>query len=162
MEFFWLGRIPCRTVHLVGLVVGVAVWEKRTIYTIDDGTGIVDCAYTHAQAVLPSPVKPKAKESHASKDKSKGNKPSFADYLPSSRAGPGPSTTASKRAVAEPPPPPKPVARVGQSVHVVGRVVSRHDTRLLVVDEICERTRLALGTHTTDDVLFYSSMHFVQ
>ncbi|KAJ8455490.1 hypothetical protein ONZ51_g12437 [Trametes cubensis] len=140
MEFFWLGRIPCRTVHLVGLVVGVAVWDKRTIYTVDDGTGVVDCAYTHARAALPSPMKPKAKESHASKDKPRGNKPSFADYLPSSRAGPSTSATASKRAVTEPPPPPKPVARVGQSVHVVGRVVSRHDTRLLVVDEISRCT----------------------
>ncbi|KAI0325935.1 hypothetical protein GY45DRAFT_1286387 [Cubamyces sp. BRFM 1775] len=136
MEFFWLGRFPCRTVHLVGLVVGVAVWEKRTVYTVDDGTGVVDCAYAHAQATPPSPVKPKGKEAQTNKGKSRVNAPSFADYLPSTRAGHSTSTTATKRTIAEPPPPPKPLARVGQSVHIIGRVVSRHDTRILLVDEI--------------------------
>ena len=32
-DFFWLGRVPCRSVKLVGLVVGVVVYEKRIVYT---------------------------------------------------------------------------------------------------------------------------------
>ena len=32
-DFFWLGRVPCRSVKLVGMVVGVIVYEKRIIYT---------------------------------------------------------------------------------------------------------------------------------
>lgn len=31
-EFFWLGRIPCRSVKLVGLLVGVQAYEQRVIY----------------------------------------------------------------------------------------------------------------------------------
>ena len=138
MEYFWLGRIPCRTVRLVGLLVGVAVWEKRTVYTIDDGTAVLDCALAHAQVVPPSPVKPKVKATvPIPSATSKKAKPSFSDYLLSARkVAPGASSSAPGRA--EPPPPPKPIARVGQSVQVVGRVVSKHDTRILLVDEICE------------------------
>ncbi|RPD61333.1 hypothetical protein L227DRAFT_600284 [Lentinus tigrinus ALCF2SS1-6] len=150
MEYFWLGRIPCRTVRLVGLVVGVQVWEKRTVYTLDDGTAVLDCAIAHAQVRPPSPVKPKspAKLAPSSKIGTKGMKPSFADYLPSARRVPlsssmasssiasSSSTTSSRRTLPEPPPPPKPVVRVGQSARVVGRVVIRHDTRILLIDEI--------------------------
>ena len=32
-DFFWLGRVPCRSVKLVGMVVGVIIYEKRIIYT---------------------------------------------------------------------------------------------------------------------------------
>jgi hypothetical protein len=32
-DFFWLGRVPCRTVRLVSMVVGVEVYEKKTMYT---------------------------------------------------------------------------------------------------------------------------------
>ena len=138
MEYFWLGRIPCRTVRLVGLLVGVAVWEKRTVYTIDDGTAVLDCALAHAQVAPASPVKPKAKATApAPSATSKRAEPSFSDYLLSARkVAPVASSSASVRA--EPPPPPKPVARVGQSVQIIGRIVSKHDTRILLVDESCE------------------------
>ncbi|KAI0356021.1 hypothetical protein OH77DRAFT_1479015 [Trametes cingulata] len=136
MEFFWLGRIPCRTVSLVGLVVGVQVWEKRTVYTVDDSTAVIDCAHAHAQVTPPSPVKPSAKGKAVDKGVSKSAGPSFADYLPSARAKPFSTATSARNEPTEPPPPPRPIARVGQSVRVVGRVVSRHDTRLLLVDEI--------------------------
>ena len=33
MEYFWLGRIPCRTVELVGVLVGIQAFEQRIIYT---------------------------------------------------------------------------------------------------------------------------------
>ncbi|KAJ2925276.1 hypothetical protein H1R20_g11815, partial [Candolleomyces eurysporus] len=42
-DFYWLGRIPCRVVQIVGLVVGVSQYEGRTIYIVDDGTEVVEC-----------------------------------------------------------------------------------------------------------------------
>ncbi|KAI0732647.1 hypothetical protein C8Q72DRAFT_94224 [Fomitopsis betulina] len=33
MEYFWLGRIPCRSVELVGELVGIQVYEQRIVYT---------------------------------------------------------------------------------------------------------------------------------
>ncbi|KAI0370494.1 hypothetical protein BV20DRAFT_1052262 [Pilatotrama ljubarskyi] len=135
MEFFWLGRIPCRTVCLVGLVVGVQVWEKRTVYTIDDSTAVIDCAHAHAQIIPRSPAKLEAKGKAVDKGVPTGS--SFADYLPSARAEPSSSAaTSNRRKPDETPPPPKPLAQVGQAVRIIGRVVSRHDTRLVLVDEI--------------------------
>lgn len=32
-DFYWIGQVPCRTVHIVGLIVGVKVYEKRIRYT---------------------------------------------------------------------------------------------------------------------------------
>lgn len=139
MEFFWLGRIPCRTVRLIGLLVGVTVWDRRTVYTIDDGTAVLDCAFAHAQVVPPSPVKPKLKAA-APSDNTKRGGASHSDYLFSTRK----VSAAAPPSRGEPPPPPKPVARVGQSVRVVGRIVSRHDSRILLVDEICEYSRTLL------------------
>ncbi|KAI0703670.1 hypothetical protein C8T65DRAFT_255960 [Cerioporus squamosus] len=153
MEYFWLGRIPCRTVRLVGLIVGVQVWEKRTVYTLDDGTAVVDCAIAHAQArPPPSPAKraPPAQPAGFTKKVTKGTKPSYGDYLLSARTVPlsssaasssiasstSTSTISSRRSIPEPPPPPKPVACVGQSARVVGRVVVRPDTRIVLIDEI--------------------------
>lgn len=31
-DFYWLGRAPCRTVQIVGIVVGVSQYEGRTVY----------------------------------------------------------------------------------------------------------------------------------
>ncbi|KAJ7671413.1 hypothetical protein DFH06DRAFT_980684 [Mycena polygramma] len=42
-DFFWLGRIPCRSVKLVGLLVGVQAFENRVVYFLDDGTGVIEC-----------------------------------------------------------------------------------------------------------------------
>ncbi|KAI0754434.1 hypothetical protein C8Q80DRAFT_1139061 [Daedaleopsis nitida] len=137
MEYFWLGRIPCRTVHIIGLVVGVQVWEKRTVYTIDDGTAVIDCAIAHAQMKPTSPTKPHNKATSPTKGPTKPGGPSFADYSLSARKAPAiPTNTILKRKSNEPPPPPKPVASVGQSARIVGRVVSRYDSRLVLVDEI--------------------------
>lgn len=32
-DFYWLGRVPCRNVRVVGLVVEVTQYEFRTLYT---------------------------------------------------------------------------------------------------------------------------------
>jgi hypothetical protein len=112
-DFFWLGRVPCRTVRIVGLVVGVKTYEKRIVYTgirllfpsftpqltriwlVDDGTAVIDC--THRQ---PPANKP---QGHT--------KP-------------------------EPPVTPKPTANVGHAVCVVGKVKLHYETRQIVVDSL--------------------------
>lgn len=108
------------------------------MYTIDDGTAVVDCALAHSQPPPPSPVKPKTKPDPV-KNAAKATGSSFADYLPPPRKSAS-VPTSSKRASAEPPPPPKPVVRVGQSAMIIGRVVARHNNRMILVDEICEFT----------------------
>ena len=32
-DFFWLGRVPCRMVRILGMVVGLQVYEARIVYT---------------------------------------------------------------------------------------------------------------------------------
>ncbi|KAI0760322.1 hypothetical protein C8Q74DRAFT_1208622 [Fomes fomentarius] len=158
VEYFWLGRIPCRTVRLVGVIVGVQVWEKRTVYTIDDGTAVVDCALAHAQVAPASPVKPKSKSATLSKDMTKSTRSSFADYLLSSRKVPLPlsATTNIKSTNAEPPPPPKPAVSVGQIARIVGRVVPRFDARIILVDEI---SRCASYNDESNHSISVSDLH---
>lgn len=108
-DFFWIGYTPCRSVNLVGMVVAVQVHEKRTIYTIDDGTGVVDCILRH-----PAPTKPAAE----SKDMARP-----------------PSPKKPKSSIA-PPEPPIPVTEVGYVVRVVGKVVRHYETRQIIADSI--------------------------
>ncbi|KAJ6577657.1 hypothetical protein B0H19DRAFT_1252977 [Mycena capillaripes] len=56
-EFFWLGRIPCRTVKLVGLVVGVQEYETRVVYSLDDGTGVIECVHRPPAPNMPKQEK---------------------------------------------------------------------------------------------------------
>ncbi|KAF7298410.1 Stn1 domain-containing protein [Mycena kentingensis (nom. inval.)] len=44
-EFYWLGRVPCRTVKLVGMVVAVSPYESKVQYALDDGTGVIECQH---------------------------------------------------------------------------------------------------------------------
>ncbi|KAJ7218418.1 hypothetical protein GGX14DRAFT_516758 [Mycena pura] len=53
-EFYWLGRVPCRSVKLVGLLVGVQTYEARIVYSLDDGTAVIECHWRP-----PSPNKAK-------------------------------------------------------------------------------------------------------
>ncbi|KAF9552645.1 hypothetical protein CPC08DRAFT_714427 [Agrocybe pediades] len=46
-DFYWLGSVPCRTVKIVGMIVGILIYEKRIIYSIDDGTAVIDCNHQH-------------------------------------------------------------------------------------------------------------------
>ncbi|KAF9262164.1 hypothetical protein L218DRAFT_1078155 [Marasmius fiardii PR-910] len=57
-HFFWLKRVPCRSVKFLGLVVGVQVLQNRIIYTVDDGTSVIDCLYR----CPPSPQSPSKKK----------------------------------------------------------------------------------------------------
>ncbi|KAI5122088.1 hypothetical protein M0805_002210 [Coniferiporia weirii] len=120
-ELFWLGRVPCRSVKIVGMVVGVDQLEFVTRYKVDDGTAVVDCECRHPQQkqVLKretkdtKPAKPtsKYKRPEESKPASKTNK----DAKPSARLIP-------------------PIASVGTSVCVQGRVVRGRGSRFLRVD----------------------------
>ncbi|KAG8762115.1 hypothetical protein FRC11_011088 [Ceratobasidium sp. 423] len=43
LDIYWLGSVPCRNVHIVGLLVEAVEYESRSIYLIDDGTASVNC-----------------------------------------------------------------------------------------------------------------------
>ncbi|EUC66858.1 carbohydrate-binding domain protein, putative [Rhizoctonia solani AG-3 Rhs1AP] len=43
LDIYWLGSVPCRTVHIVGLLVETVEYESRSIYLVDDGTASVNC-----------------------------------------------------------------------------------------------------------------------
>ncbi|KZT03809.1 uncharacterized protein LAESUDRAFT_325810 [Laetiporus sulphureus 93-53] len=130
-EFFWLGRVPCRSVHLVGLLVGVQVYESRAIYSLDDGTAVIDCVYKHPplQAPIAAVRKPKLKTQT-------GNHPQHGLSSPYKRPAASTSKVTFNALPAAPPLLPKPVAYVGASVSVTGRVVNRGEGRLVLVDEI--------------------------
>ncbi|THH19281.1 hypothetical protein EW146_g1861 [Bondarzewia mesenterica] len=106
--YYMLGHIPCRTVHIVGVVVGVSVFEARGIYQVDDGTGVIDC-------ILPHPDVPKSKKL-AKKPKELGqhDRPDVEDNDPL----------------------PDPVANVGQLVRVIGRIRPKWNTKVLHCDQI--------------------------
>ncbi|KAG2036758.1 hypothetical protein BDR03DRAFT_958842 [Suillus americanus] len=115
-DFYWLGHIPCRTVIIVGIVVGIQDYEKRTLYTIDDSTAVIECVLRHR---LP-PKAPMNAEASRSVQKSKWEATS---PIP-------------------PPPPPAPVTAIGYPVQVIGKVVRFYDKRQIVVDSIepCQST----------------------
>ncbi|KAJ7098754.1 hypothetical protein B0H15DRAFT_822053 [Mycena belliarum] len=89
VEFFWLGRVPCRSVKLVGMVMGVQTYETRVVYHLDDGTAVIECHHR------PQPLQKTL-----------------------------------------PPSPLEPLAQVGWSVTVIGRVSPMRDTRKVLVDSI--------------------------
>ncbi|OBZ67353.1 hypothetical protein A0H81_12676, partial [Grifola frondosa] len=170
-EYFWLGRVPCRSVRLVGIIVGVQTYERRTLYTLDDGTGVVDCSFRHPNP-QPSPSKRQSRSTDKGKGKEKEkytskNTPSFADYLPPPRSTPASSTSSKLANFLQGP---RPIAEVGMPVCVVGRVTNKHKERFIVIDTIgksCheiaylqadwdhpDRARtLGLGAHTAQDKL---------
>ncbi|TCD71935.1 hypothetical protein EIP91_000067 [Steccherinum ochraceum] len=123
VEFFWLGRVPCRTVRIVGWVAGVQVYEKKTVYTVDDGTAVIDCNHRHAN---PPPTKQQSPEKAGKQPYSKSE----------SKTSPSHATHGTKRPVPELVNAPQPVAHVGISVRIVGRVMQWHETRVLHVDDI--------------------------
>ncbi|KAF5334647.1 hypothetical protein D9611_011981 [Ephemerocybe angulata] len=58
-DFYWLGRVPCRNVQIVGIVVGVSQYESRSTYIVDDGTDIIECSLrTQPIKQIPQPGRP--------------------------------------------------------------------------------------------------------
>lgn len=120
-DFYWLGHIPCRTVLIVGIVVGIQDYEKRTLYTIDDSTAVIDCVLRH-----PSPPKaPTNSDASRSVQKSKWE-----------------ATSHGLNRFIPPPPPPTAVTAIGYPVQVIGKVIRFHDARQIVVESIepCKST----------------------
>ncbi|KZT65285.1 hypothetical protein DAEQUDRAFT_814359 [Daedalea quercina L-15889] len=129
MEYFWLGRIPCRTVELVGVLVGIQAFEQRIIYTLDDGSAVIDCNHkVILQAV--SPRKSNVPDSKTGRIRQASN--SSSAYA-SARTSAQPSTS---KAASLLPLPPKPIADIGAPVRVIGRVVETSKGRHVLVDEI--------------------------
>ncbi|TFK49116.1 hypothetical protein OE88DRAFT_1809977 [Heliocybe sulcata] len=115
-DFFWLGNFPCRTVELLGILVGVQVYEKRVIYTLDDGTSTIDCVHRpEPPPVPPSPTKPKSSL--------KGKEKSDPYRRPSS-----PKADKEEHLCLFPEPL-EPVGQVGATVRVVGRVFTKYNSR---------------------------------
>ncbi|KAK7049251.1 hypothetical protein VNI00_005852 [Paramarasmius palmivorus] len=112
-DFYWLKRVPCRNVKLVGLIVGVQILEKRIIYTVDDGTAVIDCQHRCANTP-PSPTKPSQ-----SKSKTKTDLQAKNQHLANGLA-----------------PLPKPLARIGDHVHVSGKVVQHFESRQIIATTI--------------------------
>ncbi|KAH7869687.1 uncharacterized protein C8R40DRAFT_718156 [Lentinula edodes] len=87
-EFWWLKRLPCRTIKIIGLIVGIQQYEKRISYIVDDGTSVIECVHK-CSAPPPSPAK--------------AGKPKRSNYV-------------------NDPALPKPVAWIGHTVEIVGRI----------------------------------------
>jgi len=63
LPYYFLGRVPCRSVSFVAIVVGAVAYERRVVYTreplqlspvpqpikphftVDDGTATIECAF---------------------------------------------------------------------------------------------------------------------
>ncbi|KAH0582043.1 hypothetical protein H2248_011703 [Termitomyces sp. 'cryptogamus'] len=123
VDFYWLGRVPCRSVRIAGLLVGIQVYEKRIRYTVDDGTAVVDCL--HKQSPPPR---------SSVKDTTDSRNP--------------PMNTKSKALSWQP----KPLARVGNSIIVTGRVIRKYDTREIIVESIGKVSR-------NDEVQHWARVH---
>ncbi|KIK79323.1 hypothetical protein PAXRUDRAFT_161560 [Paxillus rubicundulus Ve08.2h10] len=122
-DFFWLGYTPCRSVFLVGMVVSVQVYDKRTLYTIDDGTAVVDCVLRH-----PTPLKSKietvSSQATASKKYQRPSPKKARIEHDNQITTPGP------------PGPPPLITEHGYSIRVVGKVVKRYDSRQVLAEWI--------------------------
>lgn len=118
LDFYWLGKFPCRTFKLVGTVVGIDDYEARRIYTgsfvtacienisrpappVDDGSAIIGCIHR------PPPLTPSRKRSRPD------------EY---------PKLT---------PPLPPPVCSVGQSVIAIGTAKKHYQLKRIVLEQIC-------------------------
>ena len=126
-SFFWLGHIPCVSVLLVGMVVAIQTYERRTIYTsafpfgrvvsgllilpsVDDGTSVVDCIIRHPTFMLPKAEYPPRKKG------------------PGTLGEPANDDLELRR----------PITWVGSHVHVIGRVVRRSRSTCIYVKTISE------------------------
>ncbi|KAI0030694.1 hypothetical protein K488DRAFT_53649, partial [Vararia minispora EC-137] len=58
--YFMLGRVPCLSVRLYGLLVGVQERDSALIYHIDDGTAIIDCLVKYPKGEEGEPYIPVA------------------------------------------------------------------------------------------------------
>lgn len=134
-DFFWLGCVPCRTVKVLGILVGVQVCERRVIYTLDDGTATVDCVHRHESQPPPPPSPAKVRNTPKGKGKEREKadpykRPSTPELNVKHR------TDTQGQTLPLVPVLPTSLADVGAAVSITGRVYIRHGVRHLYVDEI--------------------------
>lgn len=115
---YYVGRVPCRNVKIMGMVVGVSQFERKNIiagtphphfpkpysaeyHLVDDGSAVIECAQ------MRTPAKP-----------------------PSQSWKPGTQATVTGKEVQLPLPP------LGSLVSIVGRVHAWHDSKQLYVNEM--------------------------
>ena len=99
-----------------------------TIPTVDDGTGVIDCAQRHPVQAPPSPTK---------RGTTKGDSQMSTGTVMDKYQRPV-KPPSNKVSAPVPPPTPKPIAEIGSSIRIVGRVLKRYETRTIYVDEIRE------------------------
>ncbi|KAG2109524.1 hypothetical protein DEU56DRAFT_749973 [Suillus clintonianus] len=104
--FYWLGHIPCRIVHIIGVVVGIDVSDKWTVYTVDDHTGVIECMLRHPPPYANIDIKSMSTEDLC---------------------------TLRKRPL---PPPPPTVTAIGYPVDVIGKVMTFHGGRRITAISI--------------------------
>ncbi|KAG9313597.1 hypothetical protein JVU11DRAFT_5927 [Chiua virens] len=121
-DFFWLGYTPCRTVLLVGMVVAVQNYDKRAIYTIDDGTAVIDCVLRHPQPTLHPHPPPR----------SAGNRTTNSN---AQRPSPKKQRVDKAKALESMEPPP-PITEPGYPVRVVGKIVRHYKSKQIHADSI--------------------------
>ncbi|KAG6332009.1 hypothetical protein ID866_7082 [Astraeus odoratus] len=124
------------------MVVGVQTYEKRTIYTLDDGTEVIDCVFRH-----PVPAKPDSTTAAESKKAPQRTSPKR-QKLPASSI--------------EPTEPPLPVAEVGYPVRVIGRVARHYQSRQIIAEsiELC-KSALDESTHWLRVVELHKSKYSI-
>ncbi|KAG2336659.1 hypothetical protein BDR05DRAFT_970944 [Suillus weaverae] len=131
-RFYWLGHIPCLNVVIVGVVVGIEVSERWTMYTVDDSTAVIDCMLRH-----PLPY------AHLN------TKGMSTEAIRALRERPLP-------------PPPLPVTANGYTVEVVGKVMQFHGSRQInaISMKACESTN-DQWTHVKTVVELHKSKYAV-
>lgn len=121
LPHYFLGRVPCRSISLVAVVVGATAYEKRVVYILDDGTGTIDCAFRISEG---EDNKPESKTSEV-RDRPRDVRSSARERT-NGLAG---TTGTSAR--------PEPVViPVGSVVNVQGKIRVKHNSRELHCDTI--------------------------
>jgi hypothetical protein len=132
---------PC--VQTLKTSVGDLADRAFALFSVDDGTEVIDCIHTYSSHPKRQPQLSPPKTT-------------FADYV--SNDDPlakyrAPKPFSSSTAAIHPdlpPPPPEPVAEIGQVVRVQGKVVPWHETRRVIVDSIGEMYGLNNSTIFTN------------
>lgn len=92
---------------------------------MDDGSGMIECNLRHNLVQLMSSASPRRSDTHALSK--------YHAARATTTTGSTPSSSFSSRGPSESP---KPVAFVGDIVHIVGRVLNRHSTRIVNAEKI--------------------------
>ncbi|KAF8505928.1 hypothetical protein F5888DRAFT_1603980 [Russula emetica] len=114
LPHYFLGRVPCRSISLVAVVVGATAYERRIVYILDDGTGTIDCAIRTSEGE----VKPESKPNEI-QDRPRDVRSSATNGLASTSARPDPL-----------------IIPVGSVVKVQGKIRVKHNSRELHADTI--------------------------